>query len=151
MSDTLVDLILSGKWLPAVGAALVLLVGAARYGLAKISPWFGTKLGGYVLAYVSAFALYLGTAFQSGTPINAHRLLTAFAAALSSSGLIDHWRDIFSVVKKVPAAAGAAASVAIVILVVSCSNCAGTTPSGGSVIASVVSCTAADGDVASRI
>lgn len=90
----LLGLLLTGHYLPAVGAALVLGVGLLRAGGGSFWPWLNTKLGGYALAYVTSYALYLGTAWQSGAPWDAHLLLLAFGAALTASGVLDHWRDV---------------------------------------------------------
>lgn len=111
----LLALLLSAQWLPAVGSALVMAVGLARYGAAKIWPWFATKRGGYVLAYVTTYALYLGTAWQSGAPFDPRLLVTAFGAALAASGVLDHWRDLFGSVtaQQVGKATAAAALIAI--------------------------------------
>ena len=96
----LLGMLLAGRYLPAVGMALVVGVGLLRSGGVKIWPWLGTKLGGYVLAYVTTYALYLGTAWQAGSPWDAHLFLTAFAAALGASGVLDHWRDFLGATTK---------------------------------------------------
>jgi len=149
--DILIDLLLSGKYIAAVGAGMVLAVGALRYGGAKLWPWLGTKSGGYVLAYTCSFALYLGTALQSGASVDAHLLLQAVATAVMSSGVLDHWRDLLGAAKKMPATAGVITSIFVALTVISCSDCAGTKPTGGSVIASVIDCAAPGGDILDRI
>lgn len=152
MDTTLIDLILDGKYLPAVGAALVLIVGLLRYTLTKLtSTWFSTKFGGYVLAYGAAFALYLGTAWQAGEPADAHIIFAALVAAITSSGLLDHWRDILSVAKKTPPAVGGAVSALLIILGTACTACPGTAPTGGSVTNAVVDCAHGGIDVQDKI
>lgn len=145
---TFLDLILSGKYTIAVGMALVAAVGLIRYGLVKLSPWFGTKLGGYVVAYTAALALYVGTSLQSGEMPSARLILTALAQALMSSGILDHWRDITQAATKSPGASAAAGAAVIFIFAISC---AGTTPTGGSVTNAVVECTLQGQSVTDKI
>jgi hypothetical protein len=99
----LLQLLLSGYYLPAVGLTLVILVAAVRAGAAKfVSPWFNTKLGGYTTAYVTSYALYLGTTWLSGAAFDSHVLVMAFTAALTASGVLDHWRDVLALLTGQP-------------------------------------------------
>jgi hypothetical protein len=147
------NFLLTGHWLPAIGVALVFVVGLLRMGLPTLWSGFGTKIGGYAIAYVCAFGLYLGTAFQSGTPISGQLLLSALGAALGASGVLDHWRDILNLSKhlKSPVVTSAVSILFVFGVLASCSDCAGTKPTGGSVITSVVDCTAPGGDLMGRI
>lgn len=149
-STQLMNFLLTGHWLPAIGIALVFVVGLLRMGLPKLWSGFGTKIGGYATAYVCAFGLYLGTAFQSGTPISGQLLMSAFSAALGASGVLDHWRDIITLIST-PKKIIATTSVIALLFCISCSDCAGTKPTGGSVITSVVDCAAPGGDLTGRI
>ncbi len=121
-------LLLTGQYLPAVGAALVLIVGGLRSFLGSKISWFKTQIGGYVLAYGTSFVLYVATSLEQSAPITAKLLMMAFVAALTASGVLDHWRDITSAVKKVPPAVGVGATIAIALLgAMSCGSCGPTT------------------------
>jgi len=143
------NFLLNHHYVMAVGVALTAFVGGTRLLMKSWIPWFGTKIGGYVWAYFCAFALYLGTAFTSGTTVDAQLLLSALSSALMASGILDHWRDLFSVPPKTKAAIASVA--AMIFVVTACSDCAGTTPTGGTVITSVVNCAAPGGDLEARI
>ena len=169
------DLILDGKYLMATGAAFVMIVAILRSGLIALKvPWFGTKIGGYVLAYVTSFALYLSTSFSAGDAPTAKLLLTAFMTAVMSSGILDHWRDIFSAARKeqdktgtpeikekatedmtietpTPRSSRFSLIPIMALILVSCTDCNGTTPTPNSVLTSVVDCASPSGDILSRI
>lgn len=149
MDTQFIDLILNGEYLPAVGIAMVFVTGLARAGLGWIHPWFSTKLGGYATAYVVSFSTVFGLELQAGHTPTTRMLMMALSAALVASGVLDHWRDVFSVIKRSPTAA---ATTALLVLTLACSaDCAGTAPTPNSVITAVVTCTAPDGDVLRRI
>lgn len=151
-NSTLLDLILDEKYLPAVGVALVAIVGFMRTVLLAKVKWLQTKIGGYALAYVAALVLYVATALQAETAIDGRLLVTAFVAALMSSGVLDHWRDILDFTKKSPGAAAAGGSVvAILFTMISCTGCPGTAPTGGSVITATVNCFNNSPDVQAKI
>jgi len=56
----------SGKWLPAVGAALMLLIAGIRKFGTKILPWLGTRKGGYALAFTTAMLTAVGVSMSAG-------------------------------------------------------------------------------------
>jgi len=132
---SLLGLLLTGHYLPAIGGGLVIVVGLLRSGGSKLWPWLGTKLGGYALAYVTAYALYLGTAWQAGAAWDVHLLVTAFGAALMASGVLDHWRDVVGAVTgsggSDAAKTSSAAIVSMVILGCCCLAALGGASCGG--------------------
>lgn len=106
----LLQLIKEGRALPAVGAGLCLAVAAARAGLgAWVTPWFKTKLGGYVLGFGSASALYLGTSFLAGQGVTLSLLLYAIGVGWTAAGGLETFRDVLGAlgIIKTPAAARA--------------------------------------------
>lgn len=119
-----VDLLMSGKYAAAVGIALVVVVGMARAGLSKLVPWFGTTLGGTVLAYATSVAGYIGTALASGTPVDARLILLALVTALAAVGGWEHVKDIVSALRTAPATVAKAATTGVVavLLVASCAE-----------------------------
>jgi hypothetical protein len=148
MDTSLVDLVLSGKYLIAIGVVLVPVVGALRALLMKWWPWFDTKAGGYALSYIGALAAYLGPVLASGSPLTAHVLLVTITTAVTASGLLDHWRDLFQATKKAPVAA----SIAALLVIASCSSgCPGTAPTGVTVTHDIVACADQGQGVLSRI
>lgn len=87
--------ITAGQWLPAVGVLLTIASGAIRAGLAKLSAWFSTTLGGYAVAWSSTTVLYLGTALEAGPVASWKSLIAvALAAGLVASGLLTHYQAI---------------------------------------------------------
>lgn len=118
----LLGLLLAGHYLPAIGGLLVIGVGILRTGGVKVLklPWLGTKLGGYVLAYVTAYALYLGTAWQTGAPWDSHLLVAAFGAALMASGVLDHWRDIVGAITGSAPPVEKSGSLASLVVITAC-------------------------------
>lgn len=102
----LMTFLTSGKTLPAVGAALVLIVGILRKVVLGKVPWFQTQLGGYLLGWGAATVLYVATSLEQGVDITLGLFGAAAAAGLTASGVLDHFRDIAAVVK--PAGASAA-------------------------------------------
>ena len=99
--EDLLTFLTSGKYLPAIGAALVLAVGLARAGLAKKWAWFASQTGGYVLAWGSTTVLYVGTSLEQGQltwAVAWHALIAGFVA----SGIYTHWQDLVTAAKKVP-------------------------------------------------
>jgi len=160
----LMNLLLSGKWLAAVGVATALAVWLLRSGwITKKIPWLSTKIGGYVLSYTIAFGTYFGTALASGTPIDLNLLMTALTTVLASSGVIYQWRDLVSAAKAIPPAVPpavppAAAKVGAVVLLllmtgsaIALSSCGGATPTGGTILTSIVDCVEQGGDPLSQI
>lgn len=114
----LLGLLLAGHYLPAIGAGMVIFVGLARAGAGSFWPWLQTRLGGYVLAYVTSYALYLGTAWQAGAPWDVHLLLTAFTAALAASGVLEHWKDILAALTGSDSKAAKVNSAAVLALII---------------------------------
>lgn len=108
----------TAQYLPAVGAALVLIVGSLRALLSKKFAWFQTQIGGYVLSYVSTVGIYVGTAMEEHQAITIKLLLSALAAALGAAGVLDHFRDAkIAVAKKSNLPPGSGTTVAALLIV----------------------------------
>ncbi len=117
-SSDLINFMMTGQFVPAVGALLILLVGGLRASLGSKVPWFKTQVGGYVLAYGTALVLYVGAAAEQSQPITLKLLMMGAVAALTASGILDHFRDIqTSVGKKPPAIPPVAIVIALTVLV----------------------------------
>lgn len=122
-STSFLDLIMTGQYLPAVGIALVVIVGVARKLLAARWSWFGSKVGGYVLGFGSSVLLYFGAALEAGQTPSVGIAAASLAAGLAASGGFETMLDILGALKKPPPSGG---NVAIVVLafalVASCSK-----------------------------
>lgn len=143
-SDVL-NFLTSGEYLPAVGALLVMVIGTVRSFLGKKFPWFTTQIGGYVLAYAVTMLTYVGTSFEQGQTPTLKLLWMAIVAAIGSSGLLGHWRDVKGAIKKVPPAAAAATMLLIGVgslMVLGGSTSCGANPPKP--IADVIDCTKQD-------
>jgi len=71
----------AGKWLVAIGGALILLTALLRWLAAKANlPWFATDRGGAVLVGATSLLMALGTTLVAP---GAHLDFTTFAAALA--------------------------------------------------------------------
>jgi hypothetical protein len=86
----------TGKWLPAIGCALMLIVWGARSFLAARWAFFKTKAGGYVLGFGIPFLLYLGTALQAGAGLSLMLVGHALGAILVAAGGWEHLGDLVS-------------------------------------------------------
>lgn len=87
-------LLMTGKYLPAVGAFLILFVAGLRSVLALRVAWFATKVGGYALGFGSAVLLYLGAAWQSGAGITVGLFAAALGAGWAAAGGWEHLMDL---------------------------------------------------------
>lgn len=115
----LLGFLTSGKYLAAVGAGLVLVIGVIRNYLLKNVAWFQTQVGGYALGWGVTTILYVATALQSGQTIAWLSLLgTAAAAGLAASGALDHFRDVISAMNKPIVAAPIVKAGLVVTLVI---------------------------------
>lgn len=95
----------TGKYLPAIGILLMLIVWAERAGLTKVWPWWSSKLGGYILGIVNPLLLYIGAALQSGTALTLGLILQAAGVVMATAGGWSHLVDIFEAITgKQPAA-----------------------------------------------
>lgn len=99
MNEDILPLMLSGKYLPAIGLVLIALVGAARAGLGSFWPWFKTKPGGYVLGYGSTVLLFVGAAFRDGSGFSLGLLGGALAMGWTASGGWETARDVVEAIR----------------------------------------------------
>lgn len=83
----------SGEWLPALAAALVLLVWAVRRFAGKLSPWFKSKLGGYAISFATSLALTFSAALTAGEPITLGLVTMSLGAAWAAAGGYETLRD----------------------------------------------------------
>lgn len=113
----LFTLIMTGKYLAAVGVFLVLFVSALRSVLSTRVPWFATKPGGYLLGFGSATLLYLGAAWQQGAGVTLALFATALAAGWTAAGSWEHFLDLITWLKtKPPMAQATAAGMAAILI-----------------------------------
>ncbi|KKK46747.1 hypothetical protein LCGC14_3162160 [marine sediment metagenome] len=89
----LYDKMRSGDWLPAVGIFLMFIVWIVRFGLGSIWKWFDSKLGGYVIAFGSAFVMTFAVAFKSNEGLSFGLIMTALAGAWVASGQLESLKD----------------------------------------------------------
>lgn len=102
-SSSLVGFLTSGKWLPAIGVTLMLVVWGIRSGLASKWAFWKTCAGGYILGFGVPLALYIGAALQTGTGFSFSLLLSALGATLASAGGWEQVGDLIAKLQK-PAA-----------------------------------------------
>lgn len=113
----LLGFLMTGKYLAAVGAGLMLVVGLLRnYVLGKVA-WFQTQIGGYTLGWGVTTIIYVATALQAGSSITWALLGTAAAAGLAASGALNHVRDVSYKMSK-PRIAPAITSTGVVLLAI---------------------------------
>jgi hypothetical protein len=112
VAQDLLSGLLSGRYLVAVAAALLLLVAALRAGLARlVHPWFASRPGGYVISLTTAVAAYLGTAWRAGAPVSIGIVLAAIGASLAAAGGWEAARDaIFGQAKGSSSSSGGGSS-----------------------------------------
>lgn len=91
----LIDMLMSGKYIPAVGVFLISVVAVARAGLGVWVPWFKTRSGGYVLGFGSAAVLYLGSSMQAGK-LSPGIAFAALGAGWAAAGGWEHLGDLTS-------------------------------------------------------
>jgi hypothetical protein len=97
---TLFSKIQGGEWLPAFGAALMLLVFLTRAVLSKRYKWFESKLGGSVLAFGISLVMAAGTALLAGQSITLGLAATAMGVAWAAGGGWENFKDILNYLNK---------------------------------------------------
>lgn len=95
-ASQLIDLLMTGKYMAAVGGFLIAAVTAMRAGLGRFFPWFSTKAGGYVMGFGSAALLYLGVSFYDGKSLSLGVIAAALAAGWTAAGGWEHLSDLLS-------------------------------------------------------
>jgi hypothetical protein len=93
---SLIDLLMTGKYMAAVGAFLIAFVALIRGTLGSKIAWLQTKPGGYVLGFGSAAVLYVASALQSNQPLTAGVFFAAAAAGWTAAGGWEHISDLIS-------------------------------------------------------
>lgn len=141
------EFLLAGKYLPAIGLALIAFVAAFRKVAATWFPWFATKAGGYTLGLGSAFTLYLAAALRDGAGITAGLLANALAAGWAASGGWETLRDLLLAAKKKGTGASSGAALAIIVIAAGASapllsGCGAAKESLGRVAGGVIDCMA---------
>lgn len=106
-ASDLISFLTKGENLPAIGAALVLVVGFVRNVLLAKWPWAQTKLGGYVLSWGITSVTFIGTSLEQHVAVSLRLVEIAFATGLLASGLLDHFRDLLAIVAPPPPKTGA--------------------------------------------
>jgi len=97
---TLFAKVQGGEWLPAFGAALMLLVFGARRLLGSFVGWFNTKLGGNVLAFGISMVMAVATALLAGQPVSVGLVATALGVAWAAGGGWENFKDLLKYVGK---------------------------------------------------
>ena len=97
---TLFEKVQGGEWLPAFGAALMLLVFGARKLLGSFVGWFNTKLGGNVLAFSISIVMAVATALLAGQPVTLGLVATALGVAWAAGGGWENFKDLLKYVGK---------------------------------------------------
>lgn len=97
----------SGEWSVAVGLAIVLLVAGLRsVVLGSWIPWFKTRIGGYVLAFITGAGVVAGPTLAAGQGFSLALASTAFMAGWGAIGMHTAYRDRKEAKKKAARAAG---------------------------------------------
>lgn len=102
-SDTMVQIyhfMKNGENLPAVGAALMLIVWLLRWGHTKLpaplGPWFQTKLGGYVLGFGTSALLHFSVTLMAGQGVTLGLFIQAFGTGFAAAGAWEGLRDLIT-------------------------------------------------------
>jgi len=83
----------SREWLPLVGGVLLMLVFVFRKFASKISKFFDTKKGGYIVNFSTAGVVTLSLAFWAGESFSVGLLTGAVGVAIAAGGGYEHARD----------------------------------------------------------
>ena len=119
-ADVFLELLLTGKYMPAIGLALIAFVTFARASLAGWRPWFATKPGGYLIGFGSAAMLYVATSLTAGEWPTLGTLAAALGAGWAASGGFEMVRDLFQYWRRKRQEAGdfpKATAVSLVLIV----------------------------------
>ena len=114
-ANGLLSLLLQAKYMPLVGAVLVLAVKLLRSGAGALLPWFETKAGGYTISVLTTFGLYLGGTLQAGGAVDYPLIATAVVMTFAAAGGWEAFRDFVLALKGQSNAAKAAGTAAIVL------------------------------------
>lgn len=92
-ADALYNAIRAGRWLPAIGAAAMLLIwGVRRLGAARL-PWLCSRAGGRTLAGVTAALLVVVPSLLADRPPSLGLVAGALAAGWVAAGQWDDVKD----------------------------------------------------------
>lgn len=126
----LLEYLLAGKYLPAIGVALIAFVTFARASLSGWWPWFSTRAGGYVLGFGTAFVLYVGEAFRNDVKPTAGLMAGALAAGWAAAGGFEMLRDLLDYLRRKPKAAPTVITLVLAVALVGCSSGCKSGPDG---------------------
>lgn len=76
-----------GEWKVLAGLVLLGVMFAARTWGAKVVPWFATKTGGLVLAFVISLAGTMGLALAAGAAVSLATVVSALGTAAAAAGV----------------------------------------------------------------
>lgn len=96
VAGTFYNFVKAGEALPAIGAALILLVWFLRTYVLGWVAWFKTKLGGYAMTFGTSVLLYFGSALAAAAAFSFALLLKALGAGLAAAGGWEVVKDLFS-------------------------------------------------------
>ena len=98
--EVLFKKIQGGEWLPVFALTLMVIVLVARKLLAPRLAWFGTKLGGAVLAFSTSLVLAVATSLFAGQGVSLGLISTALGVAWAASGGWELVKDVLDSSKK---------------------------------------------------
>lgn len=104
VAGTIYSFVREGKYLPAVGAFLVLVVWFLRSYVLGWVAWFKTTLGGYVMTFGTSMLLYFGSALAASVAFSIGLLLKALGAGLAAAGGWEVIKDLLSAKRKAASA-----------------------------------------------
>lgn len=88
------QLVQAGKWGAALVVVLLLIIAGLRTAvLGSWIPWLKTRIGGYVLAFLTAFGAVLSAAMAASVPISPGLLGAALWAGAGAIGLHQGQKD----------------------------------------------------------
>ena len=108
MVKTVFTAVKTGDWWLAAGAFLVLVVSLLRTAGKKFHEWlpddnildkpliflYDTKIGGWVLNWLTALAGGIGTAMAAGVPVDMSLWKSVLMVSTSASALFELWKDV---------------------------------------------------------
>lgn len=108
MVKTVFTAVKTGDWWLAAGAFLVLVVSLLRTAGKKFHAWlpddnvldkpliflYDTKIGGWVLNWLTALAGGIGTAMAAGVPVDMSLWKSVLMVSTSASALFELWKDV---------------------------------------------------------
>lgn len=94
-ASQIIEYLTQGKYLLAVGVALVAIAQLVKLGLGSLFPWFKTsQLGGYIVGFGTSALIYFGTALEQGVAITWQLASISLVMAFAASGKYEMGKDV---------------------------------------------------------